>query len=240
MFRQLIILSISVLLIGKVFAQKSHFGSWSIVNAQVSLSKNWSFFAEGQLRSQSFYNHFYYYEAKGGFEYKLNKKFKFAIGTGNFGTYTDGGNFLNPKTNNETRLWEQAVMSHKIDVLKIEQRIRIEQRWYDDGGYRNRFRYRLGLTIPLSNAKKEAGSFYITSFEELFFTDKKPHFSRSRFLMGPGYIINQYFTVQPAYVYQYDISKSSKLGKHFLQLSLLLKLNPSKPLFHNSKTDSKK
>ena len=64
---------------GKGFAQKSHFGSWSIINAQLTLSQNWAVFAEGQVRSQSFFNHHFYYEAKGGVEYKLNKKIKFAI-----------------------------------------------------------------------------------------------------------------------------------------------------------------
>ena len=61
---------------GKGFAQKSHFGSWSIINAQLTLSQNWAVFAEGQVRSQSFFNHHFYYEAKGGVEYKLNKKIK--------------------------------------------------------------------------------------------------------------------------------------------------------------------
>ena len=212
-------------------AQKSHFGSWSIINAQLSLSGKWAFFGELQLRSQSFFNNYFYYEAKGGFEYSLNKKIKFALGTGNFGTYSDGGNFEQPKTNNEFRIWEQAVMSNKLNALKIEQRLRIEQRIYSNGEYRNRFRYRLGFTVPLNKENNKYGKLYITTFEELFFTNKVPHFSRSRFLIGPGYSFNNYFTIQPAYVYQFDISKSSKLGKHFLQVSLLLKLNPGKPVF---------
>lgn len=224
---------------GKGFAQKSHFGSWSIINAQLTLSQNWAVFAEGQVRSQSFFNHHFYYEAKGGVEYKLNKKIKFAIGAGNFGTFNDGGNFLKPKTSNETRLWEQAVMSHKLNRVKLEQRLRIEQRWYDDGDYRNRFRYRLGLTLPLGDEKNKSSKIYLTTFEEVFFTDKKPHFSRSRFLFGPGYQFNSFITLQPAYVYQYDISKNSKQGKHFLQVSVLLKLNPGKPLLKSNHPQAK-
>jgi len=77
---------------------------------------------------------------------------------------------------------------------------------------------------------RKSGHLYFTCFEEIFFTDKAPHFSRSRFLFGPGYTFNKYVTLQPAYVYQYDISKNSKQGKHFLQVSLLLKINPGNPL----------
>lgn len=167
------------------------------------------------------------------------KKIKFALGAGNFGTFTDGGNFLKPKTSNETRLWEQAVMSHKLNRVKLEQRLRIEQRWYDDGNYRNRFRYRLGLTLPLGDEKNKSSKIYLTTFEEVFFTDKKPHFSRSRFLFGPGYQFNSFITLQPAYVYQYDISKNSKQGKHFLQVSVLLKLNPGKPLLKSNYPQAK-
>jgi len=212
------------------FAQKSHFGSWTIVNTQLSFANKWAIFGELQLRSQSFFNNYFYYEAKGGIEYTLSKKFKFALGVGNFGTYTNGGNFEKPKTIDELRIWEQAVMSHQFKALKLEQRLRVEQRIYSGADYRNRFRYRLALTVPLNYKNGKSGNLYFTCFEEIFFTDKAPHFSRSRFLFGPGYTFNKYVTLQPAYVYQYDISKNSKQGKHFLQVSLLLKINPGNPL----------
>jgi hypothetical protein len=40
-----------------------------MVNLKVNLNKRWSVFAESQLRSQLFYNDFYYYEIKGGIGY---------------------------------------------------------------------------------------------------------------------------------------------------------------------------
>ena len=47
-------------------------GSWNILNIKYNYTGNWSFFAETQLRSLRFYNHFHYYEYKVGVNYKAH------------------------------------------------------------------------------------------------------------------------------------------------------------------------
>jgi hypothetical protein len=56
-------------------SQQASLGSWNILNLKYALSDNWSFFAEGQIRSLKFYDNFHYYEAKGGVNYELTMGF---------------------------------------------------------------------------------------------------------------------------------------------------------------------
>ena len=46
-------------------AQNNTLGSWNLVNVKLNYTENWSVFAEAQLRSLKFYDHFHYYEYKG-------------------------------------------------------------------------------------------------------------------------------------------------------------------------------
>ena len=104
---------------------------------------------------------------------------------------------------------------------------RVEQRFFDTG-FRNRFRYRLNTVLPIKNTKVEAGTFYLTAFEEIFLTNKAPYFERNRFFAGCGYQFNDYIGIQPGYVYQYDYRNGSGAGKHFFQLTLMLDIDGKK------------
>src|SRR5258705_8406707 len=73
------------------FSQTKDLGAWNVVNTKVNLSSKLSVFNELQLRSQSFYSHFYYYEIKVGASYAIDKNFSVLVGTGRYMTYSDGG-----------------------------------------------------------------------------------------------------------------------------------------------------
>lgn len=209
------------------YAQKSHFGSWNVINTKLVLSDKWSLFNELQLRSQSFYANHFYYEIKGGASYSINKNFSFLLGAGRYITYTDGGSFKKPVTANEFRFWQQLTMNHYLERIKFEHRYRIEQRWFKTG-YRNRFRYRLNTAIPINHKKMEPKTFYVAAFNELFFTNKAPYFERNRFFSGIGYQLSKNFTIQPGYVYQYDYRNNEGSGKHFFQLTLMIEIDGDK------------
>ena len=209
------------------YSQSSDLGSWSVINTKLNLSSKWSVFNELQLRSQSFYSHFYYYEIKGGVSYAVNKNFSFLLGSGKYMTYSDSGNFKEPVIADEIRLWEQVTMNHYLDRVKFEHRYRVEQRWLKSG-YRNRFRYRLASAVPVNRKKFEPGTFYFLAFDEVFFTNKEPYFERNRLFAGAGYQLSKYFTVQPGWLYQFDYRNNVGSGKHFFQLSLLIELKMEK------------
>jgi hypothetical protein len=142
------------------------------------------------------------------------------LGTGQYITYSPGGNFKKPIGTREYRLWEQFVFNDKVDRLLLEHRYRIEQRWLN-GVYRNRFRYRLNLILPINHFGFDPHTFFLTTFNEIFLTNKAPHFERNRFLIGGGYKFSKLLFVQTGYCNQYDYrANGTSVTNHFLQTSL--------------------
>lgn len=203
-----------------VKGQSKELGSWNIINVKSKLSSNTTVVFEAQARSQSFYNNFFYHEYKGAINFKLKKGFELLFGLGHYTTYQFEGNFKKPLQNNEVRPWQQLTYKHKIGNLLVDHRIRAEQRFFENN-YKNRFRYRLNVILPIgSNEIKEKG-FYATTFNELFFNNEVPRFERNRFFLGGGYEFSEKFTLQTGWLFQYDIGQNRDFAKHFMQTSLL-------------------
>lgn len=194
-------------------------GSWNVLNFNLKLNSKWSTFMEAQLRSLSFYDQFHYYEYKAGLSYKIKKNFSITSGLGSYNTYSEGGNFENPIQNKEIRSWFQINLKNDLDFLTVEHRYRAEQR-FTSNGYRNRFRYRLGANIPI-NDKKNSKKLYLSSWNELFFTDKEPFFERNRFFVGLGYEFSKQLAVQTGYIHQFDYKINDETGRDFLNIALL-------------------
>jgi long-subunit fatty acid transport protein len=191
---------ISCLTINNLTAQKFDLGSWNIINLKYNINDKWSAFGEAQLRSLKFYNNFHYYEYKGGINYKVDKNLKLSLGAGSYQTYREGGNFVLPKNNDELRIWPQVILFQSIGKLKIEQRYRAEFR-FTTNGYRNRYRYRLGLSYPFGRDIKGFKPFQISASNELFFTDNEPYFERNRILLAFNYKPSKGTTIQIGYLH---------------------------------------
>ncbi len=201
----------------------SHLGTWNILHVKWALSQRWSLFAEPQLRSLRFYDHFHYYEVKGGVQYSLNPNFSFVFGFGEYHTYREGGDFVRPQASDEFRTWWQLTMNQNLARLKFDHRYRAEQRWTQKG-YRNRFRYRLNLNVPLNKSKSAPGAWYFMASDEIFFTDRAPYFERNRFFAGAGYVANTWLTLQAGWMRQFDYRIDDETGRNFLQISLSFSL----------------
>jgi hypothetical protein len=216
-------------------AQTNAMGAWNIISFKLNLDKRWSVFEESQLRSQLFYNNFSYYEIKGGASYSLKKNISLLAGGGRFITFSDGDNFKKPYVNKEWRIWEQVVLNNYLGRLKIENRIRVEQRWTSNLGYRNRFKYRLNLVLPITDKKIKPGTFYLSSWDELYFTDSKPNFESNRAFAGAGCQLTKHMTIQSGYLYQVNYKPDdTRSGKNYLQTALLVDVNGHKE--HHEKT----
>ncbi|MBK6331931.1 MAG: DUF2490 domain-containing protein [Bacteroidetes bacterium] len=204
-------------------AQSFDLGSWNILNLKYNYNEKWSVFGEAQLRSLKFYDHFHYYEYKGGVNYKAHKNLTLAIGTGSYQTYKEGGNFVLPKNNDEFRIWPQVLVFQSIGKLKIEQRYRAEFR-FTSKGYRNRFRYRVGLSYPFGKEVNGYKPFQINASNELFFTDKEPYFERNRLLFNFNYKPTKTTTLQIGYLHQFDYKINDETGRDFLQLGYFIEI----------------
>jgi hypothetical protein len=209
--------------INSVTAQNFDLGSWNIINIKYNHNEKWGFFGEGQLRSLKFYNNFHYYEYKGGINFKAHKNLKLTLGAGSYQTFNEGGNFVLPKNNDEFRLWPQAVLFQSIGKLKIEQRYRSEFR-FTSNGYRNRFRYRLGVSYPFGKERDNYKPFQISASNELFFTNTEPYFERNRMLVTLNYKPSKSTTLQIGYLHQFDYKINDETGRDFLQLGYFIEI----------------
>lgn len=206
-----------VLMLSKCFvsAQKFDLGSWNILNLKYNYSEKWSVFGEAQLRSLKFYDQFHYYEYKGGINYAIHKNVKLTLGAGSYQTYNEGGDFVLPKNNNEFRLWPQFLFFQSIEKLKIEQRYRAEFR-FTSNGYRNRFRYRIGVSYPFGKEKNGNKPFQISFSNEVFFTNNEPYFERNRLLFSVNYKPSKIVNIQLGYLHQFDYKINDETGRDFL------------------------
>ncbi len=208
-----------VLCLNNATAQSLELGSWNIVNVKYIHTDKLSFFAESQLRSLKFYNHFHYYEYKGGVNYKAYKNMQFTLGAGSYQTYKEGGDFVLPKNNDELRIWPQVILFQSVGELKIEQRYRAELRWTSNG-YRNRFRYRFGVSYPFGKERNNVKPFQISASNELFFTDTEPYFERNRLLFALNYKTAKSTTLQIGYLHQFDYKINDETGRDFFVLGV--------------------
>ncbi|MCX7736963.1 MAG: DUF2490 domain-containing protein [Candidatus Kapabacteria bacterium] len=194
-------------------------GSWNIFNVRGNLFDNFGFMSEFQLRSLSFYDEFFYYELKGGINYALSENFTLLLGTGFYHTFPPGGNFVTPSSQRELRTWIELTTKQYLDRFNFEHRYRIEQR-FTSNGYKNRYRYRLLLVVPINSEKLKDNTLYSAIFEEVFFTNLPPYFERNRIFAGLGYKLD-FLTLQVGYIYQYDYRITNPKGHSYLQASFV-------------------
>jgi Protein of unknown function (DUF2490) len=209
--------------VNNLSAQTFDLGSWNIINLKYNPDKKWSVFGEAQLRSLKFYDNFHYYEYKGGVNLKINKNVTLTLGAGSYQTYKEGGDFVLPKNNDEFRLWPQLIFFQSIGKLKIEQRYRAEFR-FTSNGYRNRYRYRLGLSYPFGKDRNEYKPFQISASNEIFFTGKEPYFERNRLLFAFNFKPSKAATIQIGYLHQFDYKINDETGRDFFQTGYFIEL----------------
>ncbi|RAJ92188.1 uncharacterized protein DUF2490 [Larkinella arboricola] len=215
-------------------AQQPPWGTWFIGTVQLpARERGWGGFVEGQLRANSLFDEFNYYEVKGGVSYDLGPAFSAMVATGRYHTYNFRDLNDGPQTL-ETRLWEQITMSQNVDRLKFEHRYRIEQRWFGEstpenitiqGRFRNRVRYRLNMMIPLNNESIKPKTVFVSIYDELFLNYKAPNLERNRVYAGLGYQLDLNWIVQAGWVNQYDQAPVRTGSKNNVVLSVMYRFH---------------
>lgn len=217
MKQALLVTVILVAITNSTVAQSLDLGSWNILNLKYHHNEHLSFFGETQLRSLKFYKQFHYYEYKAGIEYQVQKNLKLTLGAGSYQTYKEGGDFVLPKNNDEFRIWPQISILQSLGKFKLEQRFRAEFR-FTNNGYKNRFRYRLGVSYPFGKEKNEYKPFQISVSNEVFFTNNEPYFERNRLLFAFNFKASKSVNLQMGYLHQFDYKIDDETGRDFLVL----------------------
>lgn len=210
----------------EVNAQKLTIGTWNILNIRYQWSEKWSVFGEAQLRSLQLYNQFHYHEWKVGALWQFDPKASFALAFGEYDTYREGGNFVTPKNADEVRIWPQFLIREKLGKVTVEHRYRMEMRFIN-GAYRNRFRLRVGVNIPVLTKALPKLEPQLSANNELFFTDKPTYFERNRLSVSLALKLSTHLRFQLGYLHQFDYRINDETGRDFIVTGLFIDIRES-------------
>lgn len=217
------ILSIFLLLFLNILNAQFDLGTWNIFTLKYNLKNNWTGFTEGQIRSLKTYHDFHYHEFKTGINYTVSPIFTASLAIGKYDTYLEGGNFVTPKNSDEIRLWPMFRFIQKVGFFKFEHRYRVEFR-FTNRGYRNRFRYRVGIDYPFGKEVGNGKRFSLGLNNEIFFTNKEPYFERNRMSVFYKYRNSQNTCFTIGYLHQLDYKIFDEIGNDFLMIGYQLDL----------------
>lgn len=119
----------------------------------------------------------------------------------------------------ENRLWQQALLRQSTGRVRMNHRLRFEQRWvehftplndgsqrYDGRNYSDRFRYRFWLEVPLNKVKFETGTWFVAAYNEMFINFgqnlRLNRFDQNRLYAAVGYQFSQKGNLQLGYMQQ--------------------------------------
>lgn len=202
-------------------------GSWNILNVRYKCTDRLSIIGEGQIRSLQFYQQFHYYEYKASIQYQIHPNLSSSLGMGDYDTYSEGATFQNPKNNDEFRIWPMIRYTQTYGLFELENRFRAEFR-FTSNGYRNRFRYRVGLAYNLHKGSGILKKMKLSISNELFLTNTDPYFERNRMVGIVHLKASKNTEFQLGYVHQFDYKINDETGRDFLQIGVYFTFKPNK------------
>ncbi len=191
---------------------------WFALVNNIKLNERFGLLAEGQFRFAGAFEPMQF-QARTGLSVKVNDHFSYMpIGY----VYTWNPIYgVQPATysNNEHRIFEQAHYKHKVGVVHLDYRVRLEQRFLEvhentngevvNKGYTlymNRLRTRIAAQLPINHKAMDPKTVFASFYNEIFldfggdtiYTDP----DQNRFFLGAGYNVNKAFSIQGGFLYQ--------------------------------------
>jgi len=207
------------------FAQdNTALGSWGMLILKGRINNKFTLQGEFNTRSDNFASNFNYCEYKTSVIYSLSSKFGMALGAGGYNKNDDGSFFTTTNSEKEFRTWGDLLFKHALNRLFFDHRARLEQRFLHSD-YQNRLRYRFALTVPVNGKVLTDKTFYLASYDELFFGESTPVYEKNKFYAGAGYKFNKTLAVQLGGISQADYKNDNDARKNYLQLIILCNIN---------------
>ncbi len=181
-------------------SQESKLGNWLIYIGSKKINSKWNIHNEVQYRSYNAIGDLEQLLLRTGLGYSFNEnKNNVLLGYGFILSENYIENTNDKKAINEHRIFQQFISKQKIGVVSLSHRYRFEQRFVEDD-FKMRFRYFLGVRIPLSEKKN---SFYLSAYNEIFLNLASPVFDRNRLYGGIGYTVNNNLRLEAGYMNQF-------------------------------------
>ncbi len=184
------------------FSQKSDIGNWFIYFGNQKINKDWNWHNEVQYRNYNFIGDTNQLLLRTGIGYNLSENNNnVLLGYGFINTQKYVGTTDEKTSFNEHRIYQQFITRQNFGRLFLQHRYRIEERFLPDD-FQMRFRYFLGINIPINNKILDAKTIYFSCYNEIFINKQKPIFDRNRLFAGLGYCINKNIKIETGFMAQ--------------------------------------
>tara|TARA_R110000787_G_scaffold105773_3_gene213307 strand:+ start:5424 stop:6065 length:642 start_codon:yes stop_codon:yes gene_type:complete len=190
----LIIAFLSISFAGK--SQDSSLGNWLVYIGSKQLNSKWNLHHEIQYRNYNTGGDLEQLLLRTGLGYKIGEKSNLLLGYGYINSENFTGNGNEQVTVEEHRIFQQFINKGTLGSVSIQHRYRFEQRFVAND-FKTRFRYFLGLNIPLKDSK-----YYVSAYNEIFLNGASNVFDRNRIYGGLGYKIKKGVKIELGYMSQ--------------------------------------
>jgi hypothetical protein len=185
------------------YAQDSQLGNWLLYFGNKKINNDWNWHNEIQYRNYNAIGDLEQLLIRTGIGYNLtenNNNILLGYGYILSQNYLDG---LDEKVDvNEHRIFQQFITRQRVGIVSLQHRYRFEQRWIESD-FRLRFRYFLGLNVPLTNKEMADNTFYLSAYNEIFLNTEDTIFDRNRLYGGLGYRLSGALRFELGYMNQF-------------------------------------
>ncbi|MEJ6792488.1 MAG: DUF2490 domain-containing protein [Lacinutrix sp.] len=185
------------------FAQDSNLGNWLIYIGNKKLNNGWNIHNEVQYRNYDAIGDLEQLLLRTGLGYNLTENNNnVLLGYGYILSENYVGETDEKVSVNEHRIFQQFTTKQKIGKVGLSHRYRFEQRFVQDD-FKMRFRYFLGLNVPLQSKEDELSPLYLSTYNEIFLNTESSVFDRNRVYGGLGYKFSNALRLELGYMNQF-------------------------------------
>lgn len=224
MRRILLLVAITILSVQLLSAQtKQENSGWLFLLNSTKFNEKWGMHLDVQVRSTDNWGAVKNVLFRPGITYFIDKQQNVTAG------YLLASTDLGTTTLIEQRIWEQYILTHKINSVFTAHRFRLEQRFLDqpNDNFAQRLRYFIRLIKPLQKAEKafNKGVFLALQNEVFLNIQNKERinnnvFDQNRLYLAGGYRFSKKMDLEVGYLNQAIKGTSRNTVNNIVQLAL--------------------
>ncbi|WP_052752778.1 DUF2490 domain-containing protein [Kordia zhangzhouensis] len=217
----------------------THFSNWNTLNIQKKLNDQWFINSEFNVRRTNFQSDWQQFIIRPIIHYKFEKNADIAIGYSFIKNYAFAS-FSSPINAIENNIFQQLTFKHQLTVFSLKHRLRLEERFiantvqnelgsYETQGtnYKNRFRYRFQISIPVSH-KKASHPIFLIVYDEAFFNlenQLRPQkLEQNWIFVGLSFRANNHINVRTGYHDIYVMKENLQINNQIWETTLTYQL----------------
>jgi len=189
--------------------QASELGNWGIYFGNKKFNSKWNLHHEVQYRNYNAIGDLEQLLLRAGLGYNFSENNNnLLIGYGFILSENYIGETNDKASVNEHRIYQQFITKQQFKRVSLQHRYRFEQRFVEED-FKLRFRYFLGLNVPVTNKEMTDKTVYFSAYNEVFLNTEADVFDRNRLYGGVGYKLNKTLRFELGYMNQF-FSKGSR------------------------------